>query len=629
MAHVGVAHARSAAVLRRHVFPARQPLRAARVRRDSRADRRRLADQPRRRSRNRRARSLDQLQKQAAVEPGRAEAIDPGLLDSGFFVFRRTFDPQLGGFGGAPKFPRPAVFNFLLRYHARTKSQEALDMVLLTLREMAKGGMHDQLGGGFHRYSVDERWFVPHFEKMLYDQAQLAISYLEAFQITHDPQYAGVARAHLRLRAARHDGCRRRLLFGRGRRQRDRSREPDDQRRRRVLHLDRRGDPRAGARARSRLVLPSLRRGRRAATWRRSARGVHRPEHPVPGCDASRRPRASSTARWTRFARGSIAPARILLEARAKRVRPHLDDKVLTAWNGLMISAFAIGGAVLDEPRYAEAARRAAGFLLTRMYEPRAGTLLRRYREGDAAIPGFLDDYALFVQALLDLYEAQFDRRHLELAIRLTEKQRELFEDRRAGRILQLRRRATRPGAAGEGRLRRRRAFRELRRDPESAAAGALHRRAPTSASPPSARSAAFGPRLSAAPVALPQMLVGAASFALGRSAGDRARGRPRRRRYRRTASVRCIRRFLPQPNRAAGGFAGDPLALAAGMPAVDGMEPVAGRAAAYVCQQLRLPAARLRGSEAGRVATISLNHSIPNHHFDRRNTWKDLEQRR
>ena len=114
--------------------------------------------------------------------------------------------------------------DFLLRYHARTNNREALDMVLLTLREMAKGGMNDQLGGGFHRYSVDERWFVPHFEKMLYDQAQLAMAYLEAFQITGDGNYADVARRHLRLRAARHDGARRRLLLGGRRRQRDRCR---------------------------------------------------------------------------------------------------------------------------------------------------------------------------------------------------------------------------------------------------------------------------------------------------------------------------------------------------------------------------------------------------------------------
>ena len=137
---------------------------------------------------------VEQLRQHTAVEAGRAGAIDRAILDSGFFAFRRTFDTRLGGFGPAPKFPRPSVHNFLLRYWARTKNQEALDMALLTLREMAKGGVHDQLGGGFHRYSVDERWFVPHFEKMLYDQAQLAISYLEAFQATGDPQYAATAR---------------------------------------------------------------------------------------------------------------------------------------------------------------------------------------------------------------------------------------------------------------------------------------------------------------------------------------------------------------------------------------------------------------------------------------------------
>jgi len=117
------------------------------------------------------------------------------VLDSAFHSFRRVFDPRLGGFGGAPKFPRPSVLNFLLRYHAGSNQEEALEMVLVTLREMAKGGMNDQLGGGFHRYSVDEHWFVPHFEKMLYDQAQLAVSYLEAFQITGDALYAGVARS--------------------------------------------------------------------------------------------------------------------------------------------------------------------------------------------------------------------------------------------------------------------------------------------------------------------------------------------------------------------------------------------------------------------------------------------------
>ena len=138
---------------------------------------------------------VEQLKKQVEVAPTRAgAAFDAATLESAFSIFRRTFDSRLGGFGGAPKFPRVSVHHFLLRYYARTKNQEALDMVLLTLREMARGGMNDQLGGGFHRYSVDDRWFVPHFEKMLYDQAQIAISYLEAFQATGDRQYADTAR---------------------------------------------------------------------------------------------------------------------------------------------------------------------------------------------------------------------------------------------------------------------------------------------------------------------------------------------------------------------------------------------------------------------------------------------------
>src|SRR4051794_19522076 len=128
------------------------------------------------------------------VESGGSGRIDESVFESGFLQFRRAFDSRLGGFGGAPKFPRASAFNFLFRYAWTTKRPEASDMVLLTLREMAKGGMNDQLGGGFHRYSVDARWFVPHFEKMLYDQAQLAISYLEASQISGDPQYARVAR---------------------------------------------------------------------------------------------------------------------------------------------------------------------------------------------------------------------------------------------------------------------------------------------------------------------------------------------------------------------------------------------------------------------------------------------------
>src|SRR5258708_1327212 len=137
------------------------------------------------------------LSAQSAKTPQGPGRVETALLDSGFAHFRRSFDSTLGGFGNAPKFPRPSVHNFLLRYWKRTGNAEALDMVTATLTAMSHGGMNDQLGGGFHRYSVDAHWFVPHFEKMLYDQAQLAVSYVEAFQITGDAAFAQAARRTL------------------------------------------------------------------------------------------------------------------------------------------------------------------------------------------------------------------------------------------------------------------------------------------------------------------------------------------------------------------------------------------------------------------------------------------------
>ncbi len=541
---------------------------------------------------------LDQLQKQAAVEPGRAEAIDSGLLDSGFFVFRRTFDSQLGGFGGSPKFPRPAVFDFLLRYHARAKNQEALDMVLLTLREMAKGGMNDQLGGGFHRYSVDERWFVPHFEKMLYDQGQLATAYLHAYQATHDPQYAGVARAIF-------DYVLRDMTDAGGgfysAEDADSVIDPDepeikgegafyvwtDEEIRRLAPEPEAGwfchrygvadggnvanDPHQEFTNRNILY--------QAATIEETAREFNRPVDEV--------------------REGIERAGRILLEARAKRVRPHLDDKVLTAWNGFMISALALGGAVLDEPRYAAAARRAADFVVERMFQPKSGTLLRRYRQGEAAIPGFLDDYALFVQALLDLYEAQFERRDLDLAIRLTEKQLELFEDRRQGAFfsspegdatLVMRVKDDYDGAEPSGNsvailnLLRLVQF-TARSDFRVSAEHAL---------------AAFAPRLSAAPVTLPLML-SACEFRAGDPrqivlAGDRGAEDT-------NALIGAVySRFLPNRIVLLVDSPETRRALAAGIPAVEGMEKVAGRAAAYVCRNY---ACQLPVSEASELAEL------------------------
>jgi uncharacterized protein YyaL (SSP411 family) len=371
---------------------------------------------------------IEKLTQQAAAAeahaaPGSTLRLDKNALDSGFYIFRRSFDSRDGGFGEAPKFPRPVTLNFLLRYYARTKNQEALDMVLATLREMAKGGMYDQLGGGFHRYSVDARWFVPHFEKMLYDQAQLAISYLEAFQIAGDASYAETARGILDyvLRDMRDaDGG----FY---------SAEDADS----VIdaaHPEVKGEGAFYIWTQKEIETVA---GQPNAQWFCNRFGVEEQGN------VQNDPHQEFTGKNILYQAHSVEEpakqaaifkiAHQLLEARGQRVRPHLDDKILTAWNGLMISAFAKAGAVLAEPRYADAARRAADFIVSRMYDPATGILLRRYRRGDAAIPGFLDDYAFFIQALLDLYETGFELRDLKLAIRLTEKQAELFEDAENG----------------------------------------------------------------------------------------------------------------------------------------------------------------------------------------------------
>jgi len=535
---------------------------------------------------------IAQLTKQTAVSPpapGSFLRLDKDVLDSGFYTFRRSYDSRYAGFGDAPKFPRPVALNFLLRYHARAKNQEALDMVLATLREMAKGGMYDQLGGGFHRYSVDARWFVPHFEKMLYDQAQLAVSCIEAFQITAATAYAATARGILDyvLRDMRdpHGGFY--------------SAEDADS----VIdpaHPHEKGEGAFYIWAQSEIEAVS---GQPAAAWFAYRYGIE------PGGNVSNDPHGEFTGRNILYQARTIeetashfekAPAEVeaaiqsaaaaLLQARTRRIRPHLDDKILTAWNGLMISAFARAGAALDEPRYTEAARRAARFIAARMYDPETGTLLRRYRQGEAAIPGFLDDYAFFTQALLDLYETSFDLRDLSLAVELAERQSQRFEDTANGAFfntaagdpsLVLRIKEDYDGAEPSGnsiavlnllrlaQMTGRRGFRD-------SAERAL---------------AAFAPRLTAGPVGVPQMLV-AYDFSLTPPkqiilAG--ARDAPDTRRLLQAIHSRFV------PNRIVLLLDSETARskLAAGSPALQSMVAIDGQATAYVCENYvcQLPA--------------------------------------
>ena len=376
------------------------------------------------------------LQESQSTAADATATIDIKVFEDAYKQLDRSFDPREGGFSTAPKFPRPVALNFLTRFYARDRKSEngkhALEVDLFTLRKMAAGGMHDHLGGGFHRYSVDRYWHVPHFEKMLYDQAQLASAYLDAFQISQDRQCADVARDILDY-VARDMTSRDGGFF---------SAEDADS-------LFEHGKPEHGEGA----FYVWTEKQIDAALDNDSAIfkyhfGVQPHGNAAEGSDPQdefrgkniliQRHVIAKTAKHFKKSddevRESLARSREnLLSIRNKRPRPHLDDKIISAWNGLMISAYARGAQVFDEPRYRESAARAAKFVRANLYDEKSKTLFRNYREGRSAIEGFADDYAFLIQGLLDLYEASFDVEWLKFALELQETQDRLFLDDKSG----------------------------------------------------------------------------------------------------------------------------------------------------------------------------------------------------
>lgn len=341
------------------------------------------------------------------------------VIESAYAQFRRSFDSRYGGFGAAPKFPRPSTLSFLGRYASAsanaTESDESINMATVTLRAMAAGGMHDHLGGGFHRYSVDERWLVPHFEKMLYDQAQLAIAYIEGFQVTSDSLFAAVAEDIL-MYVTRDLTSPEGAFYS--------AEDADSE------------DP----------ENPAHHGEGAFYIWRRKEIEGVLEDDAAGFCqyfgvddkgNVENDPHGEFTGRNILFASANsleklpefAASCAKLLAVRAKRPRPHLDRKVLTSWNALMISAFARAAGVLDNPSYLETATSAATFLLRYMYDAESGRLLRRYLDGEAAIPAFADDYAFFAQALLDLFELTGDPQYLQVASDLCLRGLMRFED--------------------------------------------------------------------------------------------------------------------------------------------------------------------------------------------------------
>jgi len=375
-------------------------------------------------------RLLDHL-RQAAVAGTSGAAIAPEVPERGYRQLAADFDARYGGFGGAPKFPRPVLFDFLLRYWRRTGEPRAREMTLTTLRTMAGGGMYDHLGGGFHRYSVDEQWRVPHFEKMLYDQAQLAHAYLDGFQAGRDPFFGRLAReifAYVLRDLTDPAG-------GFYSAEDADSSDPENpaEHREGAFYLWRAGEITR--------ILGQEDGGLFALCYGIEPGGnaLADPQDEFSGRNIPYRAKSDAAAASLSGKKPEEVAAVLerarqkLLAVRTARPRPHLDDKVIVAWNGLMIGALARGGAILAEETYTRAAIRAATFIREQLYDRKTRTLRRRWRQGEAAMAAQLDDYAFLIRGLLDLYRAVQEPGWLLWAEDLTRTQIALFRDEAGG----------------------------------------------------------------------------------------------------------------------------------------------------------------------------------------------------
>jgi uncharacterized protein YyaL (SSP411 family) len=371
---------------------------------------------------------------------------DGAALGKALQQFQQSFDPRRGGFGDAPKFPRPSELLFLLREHKRTGNEMALAMVVQTLRAMALGGMRDHIGGGFHRYSVDGNWRVPHFEKMLYDQAQLVLAYLEAAQATDDPFFAQIAEDTLQY--VRRDMTDEKGGFYSA--EDADSVPPGDQQADHPHKMEgafyvwtadeirtQLGDDAPVFEARYG-VLPNGNAPFDPQNEFVNKNLLHTAQSIADIARTSGRTAAD-------VAESLLRSRQLLFDARELRPRPLLDDKVLTAWNGLMIAAFAraarvLGGGRLgqdnaDDPTAAHLlnAVAAASFIRYTMWDPKTRRLLRRYRAGDAAIDAYAEDYAYLIFGVLELFQTTGDPEWLKWARELQARQDELFWDAEGG----------------------------------------------------------------------------------------------------------------------------------------------------------------------------------------------------
>jgi uncharacterized protein YyaL (SSP411 family) len=333
------------------------------------------------------------------------------------------FDETNGGFGTAPKFPTPHNLLFLLRYWKRTGDEQALRMVEETLGGMRRGGVYDHVGFGFHRYSTDPRWFLPHFEKMLYDQAMLALVFTEAYQATGKKEYEDTAReifTYVMRDMTSPDG---------GFYSAEDADSEGEEGKFYVWTEDEIIDVLGKDDAELFIKTYNV---EKQGNFKEEASGEKTGSNilylKMPFSDLAR----SFGMSAEEFGDKIESSRKKLFDVRERRVHPHKDDKVLTDWNGLMIAALSRGAGVLNDTLYSDAAKRAADFVLGKMRDSK-GRLLHRWRDGEAGIRGSIDDYSFFIWGLLELYESTFDIKYLKAALLLQTEMNELFWDDKSG----------------------------------------------------------------------------------------------------------------------------------------------------------------------------------------------------
>lgn len=355
---------------------------------------------------------IGELRRLSIVNEGRS--LSDEILENALGSFERSFDAKNGGFGGAPKFPQAMSLEFLLRRHHVTANKKALEMTTLTLDKMAFGGMYDQLGGGFHRYSVDNVWLVPHFEKMLYDNAQLARIYLHAFQVTGDPEYRRIATETL-------DYVLREMTDESGGFYSSQDADSEGEEGKFFVWSEEEIDGLLGEDSHAFKFFFDVSK-----------------DGNFEGKNILNRPRTIDSAASAL----KIEPLELfslienakqkLFDAREARIKPHRDEKVLASWNGLMLAAFSDAAGALRDDKYLRAAEKNAEFLLGKMHTE-SGRLFRSWKAGEAKLNGYLDDHANVADGLLALYQATGNIRYFRTGKALVDQMIEHFWDQEAG----------------------------------------------------------------------------------------------------------------------------------------------------------------------------------------------------